>query len=87
MKILGLKVRKFKNKPSTINVVETWCVKWLSLHPRSYGEHYETNIEIMTFVTKQDAEAFAKELNDASRLLKNGKQGIEVYRQEYPDNL
>lgn len=87
MKILGFEIRKFKDKPSTINVVETWCVKWLSLHPLSYSDRYETHIEIMTFVTQQDAEAFAKELKDASRLLKNGQQGIEVYKQEHPDNL
>lgn len=88
MKILGIEIRKFNAESSTINVVETWCVKWSSVHPWDRAkERFDSNIEVMSFVTKEDAEAFAKELKDASRLLKNGDQSIKVYKQEHPSNL
>lgn len=86
MKILGFEFRKLETEKTTVECVETWCVRWRSLH-HSIGDHWHTNIEVMSFASKETAEMFAKELKDAARLLKNDQQRVTVYKQEHPNNL
>ncbi len=85
MKIFGFEIRKFEKHSTTIQVVETWCVKWSSLHRNIFGEG-EPRINVLGFPTKAGAEAYAKELTDARRLLGDKGFGVSVYKQQTPTN-
>ena len=85
MKIFGFDIRKFEQGNTTIQVIETWCVKWSSLHKNiiNSGEQY---INVQGFPTKAGADAYAKELTDARRLLGDKGFPVEVYKQATPTN-
>jgi hypothetical protein len=86
MKIFGYKFRQFQEDPTTVEAVEVWCVKWLGLY-HAIADHWHTNKEVVAFQSKADAEVFAKELKSAAKLLKNTHQRVEIYKQDYPNNL
>jgi len=85
MKIFGYEFRKFEQDTTTIEMVETWCVKWSSLH-RDIIDVGRQKIEVQAFPTKEGAEFFAKELRDARKLLGDTKFGVKVYKQDTPTN-
>lgn len=89
MKIFGYEFRKFEQKNTTINAIETWCVKWLSMRADPLGEHrYSPRMdwEVQAFPEKESAELFAKELRDAMRLLGHKGFSVSVYKQATPTN-
>ena len=86
MKILGFEFRKLETKTTTVECVDTWCVKWYSIH-HDVSSFWEAHTEIMSFTSKETADMFAKELKDSCRLLKNELQNIRVYKQSHPINL
>ena len=86
MKILGFTFRKLEKEHTTINSVETWMVEWSSIY-QEIGRFWHPKTEIMAFISKADAEGFARELKDAARLLKNSNQGVKVYKQVHSSNL
>lgn len=85
MKIFGFEIRKFEKHSTTIQLIETWCVKWSSLHINVIADG-EQVINVQGFPTQKGAEAYAKELRDARRLLGDRGFGVEVYRQTTPTN-
>jgi len=85
MKIFGFEIRKFEQSITTIQVVETWCVKWSSLH-RDIIDKGIQKINVQAFPTKEGAEFYAQELRDARKLLGDKGYAVEVYRQETPTN-
>lgn len=89
MKIFGLEFRKFEKKVTTIEAIETWCVKWLSLKADYMGEATyspEKNWEVQAFPSKENAEFFANELRDAMRLLNHKGWTVKVYKQKTSTN-
>jgi len=85
MKIFGFEIRKFEKRTTTIEVIETWCVKWSSLH-RDFIDKGIQKINVQGFMTKEGAEEYAKELIDARRLLGDKGWDVQVYKQETPTN-
>ncbi len=85
MKIFGYEFRKFEKKITTLDAVETWCVKWKSIHKDCIGVG-RSQIEIQSFVSKGGADIFAKELNDARKLLGDYGYKATVYKQKSPTN-
>ena len=85
MKILGFEIRKFESTPTTIEIIETWCVRWASLH-RDIINKGCPKINVQSFITKAGAQAYAKELEDARRLLGDEGWKVEVYKQKTPTN-
>ena len=81
MKIFGYEFRKFEETPTTIvDAVETWCVGWYSVE-HCVGMHYGCKKNVQGFVTKESADMFAKELDDARRLLGDRVEKARVYKQ------
>ena len=85
MRIFGFKIKKFGTGPTTIQIVETWCVKWSSLHRDSINKGVQV-INVQAFPTKDGAEAYADELKDARALLGDRGFEVEVYMQNTPTN-
>lgn len=85
MRIFGFEIRKFETEPTTIQIIETWCVKWSSLH-KDIMDRGVQNINVQGFPTRAGAEAYAKELKDARALLGDRGFGVEVYAQQTPTN-
>lgn len=85
MKIFGLKIRFFEKQVKSLEAIETWCVKWSSLHKSIIGKG-EQVINVQGFPSKESAEIYAKELRDARRLLGDIGFGVEVYKQNTPTN-
>ena len=86
MKIFGFEIRKFESKVTTIEMVETWCVKWSSLHCNIINTG-DPSINVQSFVTEDGANEYAKELRTARRLLGDTGWGVEVYKQQTPTNV
>jgi hypothetical protein len=85
MKIFGFEIRKFEKEPTTIQVIETWNVRWWSVSQNTMcGSRYSPNEKenVQGFPTKEGALAYAKELEDARRLLGDiyDKPSVEVQR-------
>lgn len=85
MKIFGFEIRKFEKNPTTIQIIETWCVKWSSLH-KNIIDKGEQKINVQGFPTRAGAEDYAKELRDARDLLGDKGFPVEVYMQKTPTN-
>jgi hypothetical protein len=86
MKIFGFEIRKFEVEPTTIQLIETWCVKWASLH-RTIIDTGEQKINVQGFPTKAGADSYAQELRDARALLGDKGFPVEVYVQKTPTNI
>lgn len=84
MKIFGFEIRKFEQNNTTVQMIETWCVKWESV-VRSYTFGYPHD-NVIGFPTKEGAEQYAQELKDARKLLGDHGWSVEVYRQKVPTN-
>ena len=84
MKVFGFEIRKFEANNTMIQVIETWCVTWSSLHKDIIGGKQKINVQ--GFPTKPGAEAYAKELTDARRLLGDRGVPVNVYMQKTPTN-
>ena len=80
MNIFGFKFRKFESSTTTVRAIETWCVRWESLH-RNIIDRGETNLEVQGFTSEVDAKSYAKELIDARRLLGDSGFKPTVYKQ------
>ena len=87
MKIFGFEIRKFEKDPTTIEVIETWCVKWESLHYRYLFDSAEARTNVQAFMTKEGAEEYAKELSDARKLLGDTNVPVKFYKQKTPTNI
>jgi len=85
MKILGFEIRKFEKHASEIKIIETWCVKWSSLH-RDIIDCGVQKTNVLGFPTKDGAEEYAKELRDARNLLGDKGWNVVVYKQETYSN-
>jgi hypothetical protein len=85
VKIFGFEIRKFEANNTTVQMVETWCVKWSSLH-KDIIDKGEQVTNVQGFPTQDGAEAYAKELTDARRLLGDRGFPVKVYRQSTPTN-
>lgn len=85
MKVFGFEIRKFEANPTTIQIIETWCVKWSSLRKNSIDNGVQ-EINVQGFPTKEGADAYAKELRDARRLLGDVGFPVDVYSQKTPTN-
>ncbi len=86
MKIFGYEFRKFEKDNTVItDAVETWCVKWYSLH-KDLIDKGAPYAEIQSFITKESANMFAKELEDARKLLGDKGWDVRVYKQKSPTN-
>lgn len=55
----------------TFEAVKTWRVSWRSVSRSSYGVFADVYSEFEVFTDKKEADAFAKALQDAHKLLKN----------------
>lgn len=86
MKIFGFEIRKFEQHPTTMQVIETWCVKWSSLHKNIIGNG-DQHINVQGFPTKDGADGYAKELRDARALLGDKGFPVEVHVQKTPSNV
>ena len=86
MRIFGFEIRKFEDNPTTLQIIETWCVKWSSLR-KNIIDTGKQKINVQGFPTKQGAEDYAKELRDARRLLGDTGWDVEVYVQKTPTNV
>lgn len=86
MKIFGFEIRKFESQPTTINVIETWCVKWPSVYIDYIG-YPRKKTNVLAFPLKESADMYAKELRDARRLLGDKNLDIDVYKQETHTNV
>lgn len=89
MKIFGYELRKFEETNTTIEAIETYVVKWYSLINK--GEQGSTlrvsvKVQVQAFPTKESANIFAKELNDAINLLGHTGYEATVYKQDAPTN-
>ena len=85
MKVFGFEIRKFEASPTTIQAIETWCVRWSSLHKNSI-ERGEQHTNVLGFPTEIGAREYAQELRDARALLGDKGFGVEVYVQKIPTN-
>lgn len=85
MKIFGYEFRKFEQSTTTIEVIETWIVKWESIH-RDCIDNGKPNIELQSFITKKDANFFAGELISARKLMGDRGYNVKVYKQNSPTN-
>jgi hypothetical protein len=85
MRIFGFELRKFEEEKTTIEAIETWCVKWSSLH-KSIINMGDPKINVQGFPTKQGADIYAKELKDARRLLGDKGFDVVVYMQKTHSN-
>ena len=85
MNIFGLKIRLFEKELTSIEAIETWCVKWSSLHKNAIGRGDQV-INVQGFPSKENAETYAKALRDARRLLGDVGFSVEVYKQKTPSN-
>jgi hypothetical protein len=85
MKIFGFEIRKFEKNTTTLEIIETWCVRWESLY-RNNINYGVPKINVQGFMTKEGAEEYAKELKDARRLLGDNGWDVQVYKQETPTN-
>ena len=85
MKMFGYKLRLFSKKTTTLKAIETWCVKWESLH-RDCIDKGVPKTNVQGFPSKTNADIFAKELNDCRRLLGDNGFKAFVYKQETPTN-
>lgn len=83
--MFGFEIRKFEVNATTIQIIETWCVKWSSLHKDVIDKGVQ-EINVQGFPTKEGAYAYAKELRDARALLGDKGFGVEVYVQQTPTN-
>jgi len=86
MKLFRFKLRKFEAGTTEIEAIETWCVKWDSLH-RNCINDAEPKVQVQAFTSKVDADFFAKELTDARRLLGDKWPAPAVYKQNTTTNL
>ena len=86
MKIFGYEFRKFEQQTTTLEMIETWNVRWESLH-RNFIDKGVPVIQLQGFTTKDQAKLFAKELTDARRLLGDEGWQASVYKQKSPTNL
>ena len=87
MKILGYEFRKFEKKVTTIGVVETWCVKWVSLIHGGLRDRFpDVEVQVQAFPSEDTAKFFKKELEDAMKLLGHKGWAVNVYLQKMPTN-
>lgn len=86
MRILNFLFKKFESAPTEIKIIETWCVKWSSLHKDILGKG-APQINVQGFPTKDSADAYAEELRSARALLGDKGFGVDVYLQRTPTNL
>jgi Rieske Fe-S protein len=90
MKIFGFEIRKFEKEPTTIQVIETWNVRWWSVAQcKLYGSRYNPKEKenVQGFPTKEAAESYAKELSDARRLLGDIYDNPAIEVQKIPSNV
>lgn len=85
MKVFGFEIRKFETSPTTMKAVETWCVKWPSLH-KMFSDRGEVVVNVLGFPSEAGAREYAKELQDARALLGDKGFGAEVYVQKTHTN-
>lgn len=86
MKIFGYEFRKFEKEITTIeDAVETWTVEWLSMH-HYVSNTYRSKTRHQAFMSKESADRFAKELQDARNLLGDKDVYVKVYKQTPPTN-
>ncbi|WP_269519496.1 hypothetical protein [Alteromonas sp. BMJM2] len=85
MKIFGYEFRKFEEQTTTIETVETWVVEWEVMVPK-YRDWYEPTPKFKTFVSKDQAEMFKKELQSCIDLLGDQRIKPKVYKQEHSTN-
>lgn len=86
MKIFGYEFRRFEEKTTTLETVDTWVVEWSSLH-RNIIDTFDTESEFKTFTRKDQAELFRKELEDCARLLGDKGRMLKMYKQKNHSNV
>jgi len=91
MKIFGFEIKKFEQKPTTMQAVETWVVSWRSISSERYSGLndgiYNTKIRFNTFLSEKSALDYANELKMARMLLGDIPIYLEVYKQKTPTNV
>lgn len=81
MKLFGFELRKVENDLTTIQMIEMWCVEWISLRKDALGIGIP-RVNVLAFPTQEGAETYAKALREARRLLGEKDFGVTVYRQK-----
>lgn len=90
MKLFGFEFRKFEQETTTVEAVETWCVKWLALTADDSREdryYPQMDWQVQAFPSEDAAEFFAKELRDARALLGDKRWTVKVYKQTTHSNI
>ena len=91
MKVFGFEIRKFEKLPTTIQVIETWNVRWWSVQQDVFvnGNRYSPGEKenVQGFPTEDAARSYAKELEDARRLLGDTYDKPLVEVQKIPTNV
>lgn len=85
MKIFGFEIKKFEQKTTTIEAVETWVVSWQKIR-NDISRFYSASPQFLTFTSEQSANSYAQELRDARNLLGDKDLPVTVYKQEVPTN-
>lgn len=86
MNIFEFGIKMFEKKPTTIEAIETWIVEWKSIY-HDIGRFYLMKPNFLTFTSKYKAQEYAKELQDARKLLGDTDLCVRVYKQEVPTNV
>lgn len=81
MTIIKHVFRKFEQKETKVNIIETWLVKWDSLF-WDIGNYYRPTPQIQAFTSKKDADMYAEQLKTATRCLGDHNRDITVYKQK-----
>jgi len=88
MKLIKHIFRKLEKTETEIEVIETWCVKWISLTKEyDWLNNGVGQINVQGFPSKKMADEYADELRSARKLLGEKKWKIDVYMQELNTNL
>ena len=91
MKLFDFIFKKFENKHTTIEVVETWVVSWRSISRKRFQNlendaTYDTKIRFNTFVSEESAKIYANELTQARKLLGDVEMDVIIYKNQVPSN-
>lgn len=90
MKLFDFIFKKFEQKATSVQAVETWIVSWRSISKKRYlhldDGIYDTKIRFNTFVSEESAKAYADELEKARKLLGDVEMDVTVYKNQVPTN-
>ena len=90
MKLFDFLFRKFEEEPTVISdAIETWVVKWRYVSSNGFCGDVRTGIKHQAFMSRESAEKYSKELQDARKLLGDAMGDamyIHVQKQSAPTN-